>query len=317
METSEQLEIDEEQAVDDAYDYTWLPETGNIMYNMPPVGTRVSLYMQNADEQSAICIRNIRDNSAACALTQKPDERYLTTEHKKSCSMKPETMELTAMESGSSALIDNNFGCRITSTKEMLIQASGNILITGTKVDMKAPKEMTAVRRNLGEPTVMNLCHNVDSSGGKGKFQATGKYLEPRETEKGQLTSSEFGKGEAQKMAEREKRKKLKFELAELMRQSDSESKYDITDVFQTVAAAVPQQTSKDELARLSSGSRVIFGNKEDYMNVIVSKEWRNWEKPGDQPTQSVFSQKGIKDDIGEYASIHSTKGNKRFINIK
>lgn len=308
------LEIDEEQNVEDAYDYTWLPETGNIMYNMPPVGTRVSLYMQNTDEQSAICIRNTRDNGTACALTQKPDERYLTTEPQKSLSVKPETIDLTAMESADSVLIDDNFGCRITCAKEVLIQASGNVSITGANVEMKAPQEMTSVRRNLGEPTVVNLCHNVDSFGGKGKFQATGKYLKPRKAGKGQLTSSEFGRGEDQKMTEREKRNKLKFELAELMRQSDIEPRYDITDVFRIVAAAVPQQTVTDELARFSGGSRVLFGNKEDYMNVTIGKEWRNWEESSYQSAQSLFAEERIKDNIREYAAIHPTKGNSRFI---
>ncbi|MDR0469903.1 MAG: phage late control D family protein [Peptococcaceae bacterium] len=257
------LDIDEEQNVEDAYLYSWLPETGNIMYNMPPLGTRVSLYMQSTDEHSAICIRSIRENGAACALTQDPEQRFLTTEAKKSLSMKPETMDILAMESGDCALIDDNFGCRFASGKEMLIQAGGNISISGATVKMHAPQEMTAVRRSLGEPTVVNLCHNVDTIGGKGQFQATGRYSRRRKSKKGELTVSEYGQGEESAKAEQEKRKKLKFEMAELLRQSDDEPRYDITDVFKEVLAAVPQRTARDKLAKFSAGSRVLVGNWE------------------------------------------------------
>lgn len=311
------LEIDEEQNTDDAYFYPWLPETGNIMYDMPELETRVSLYMQNADEHSAICIQNIRDNGAACPLTQDQSQRFWSTELQKSLSLKPRTIDLAAMKAGDAALIDDNFGCQITSGKEVLIQACGNVSINGAKVYMRAPQEISTVRRNLGEPTVMNLCHNVDAIGGKGKFHATEKYLKPRKTKKGQLIASTYGSGEAQKMSKQEKRKKLKFTLAELQQQSDDEPKYDLSDVFQTVVAAVPQRTGGDQLARLSVGSRVLFGNKEDYMDVTISKEWGNREKPGYQSNQSVFTDKRSTSNIREDALPHSTNGNMRIRSVK
>ena len=65
------------------------------------------------------------------------------------------------MESSDIALIDDNFGCKFTSGKEVLIQANGNITFRGTNVTLRAPQEITAVRRDLESPTVMNLCHNV------------------------------------------------------------------------------------------------------------------------------------------------------------
>jgi hypothetical protein len=144
----------------------------------------------------------------------------------------------------------------------------------------------------------MNICHNVDATGEKGVFQATGEYWNPRRTAKGQLTESENAPGEALEAAEKEKRMKLRFELAELIRQSDSEPLYDITDVYQTVAAAVPQPIADpqvasdphntvvpqfiagDELAMRAAGSRVLFGNMEEYMHVALGKKRRDWEKP-------------------------------------
>ena len=305
------LNIDEEQNVGDAYFYTWLPESGNIMYNMPPLETSVSLYMQNDDEHSAICVRNVRANGSSCAFTQDVNQRFLMTEPGKSLSLKPETMDLTVTETGDSTLLDDNFGCRISSKKEVIIQAVGNISILGATVDMKAPKEITTVRGNLGEPTVMNLCHNVDSIGGKGKFQATGKYLKQK-GKKGNLTSVEYGAGETDPKAEQEKREKLKFELAELIKQNDSGPQYDISDVFQTALSAIPQRTPKDEFARFSAGSRVLFGKTEDYMHVVISEKWRDWEKSGNKQGDSIISAGDVKSNNGRDTAQRQTKGNTR-----
>jgi phage baseplate assembly protein gpV len=305
------LDIDEEQSVEDAYFYTWLPESGNIMYNMPPLETCVSLYMQNDDEHSAICIRNVRANGSSCSLTQDVSQRFLMTEPGKSLSLKPETMDLTATGTGDSALLDDNFGCSISSKKEVIIKAAGNISIRGATVDMKAPKEVTMARGNLGEPTVLNLCHNVDSIGGKGKFQATGKYLKNK-GKKGNFTSIKFGAGETNPEAEQEKREKLKFELAELIKQNDTEPQFDISDVFQTALSAIPQRAPNDEFARFSAGSRVLFGKTEDYMHVVISEKWRDWEKSGNKQGDPVISKGDVKSNNKRDAAERQAKGNTR-----
>jgi len=302
------LDIDEEQNVGDAYFYTWLPESGNIMYNMPPLETTVSLYMQNDDEQNAICVRNVRANGSSCIFTQDVDQRFLMTEPGKSLSLKPETMDLTATGTGDSALLDDDFGCRISSKKAVIIKAAGNISICGATVDMKAPKEITMVRGTLGEPTVMNLCHNVDSIGGKGRFQATGKYLK-RKGKKGNLTSIEYGAGETDPKAEQKKREKLKFKLAELIKQNETEPQYDISDIFQTALSAIPQRVPNDEFARFSAGSRVLFGKTEDYMHVIISEKWRDWEKSGNKQGDSIISKGDVKNNNGRDSTERQTKG--------
>ena len=35
----------------------------------------------------------------------------------------------------------------------------------GTEVVLNAPSEITAVRREVGEPAVVNICHNLDAMG--------------------------------------------------------------------------------------------------------------------------------------------------------
>jgi hypothetical protein len=217
-------------------------------------------------------------------------------------------MDLTVTETGDSALIDDNFGCSIKSKKEVIIKAAGNVSIRAATVDMKAPKEVTMVRGNLGDPTVMNLCHNVDSIGGKGKFQATGIYLK-RKGEKGNLTPIGYGAGEVDPKAEQEKREKLKFELAKLIKQGNTEPQYDISDVFQTALSAIPQRVPNDEFARFSAGSRVLFGKTEDYMHVVISEKWRDWEKSRNKQGDPVISRGNVKSNNERDAAERQTKG--------
>jgi hypothetical protein len=57
------LDIDETQNVETAYPWPWVPETGNLMYLMPRVGSRVSLYFGDDDEANGQAINCIRDNA--------------------------------------------------------------------------------------------------------------------------------------------------------------------------------------------------------------------------------------------------------------
>jgi hypothetical protein len=54
------LDIDEEQSVDTAFAYDWVPDTGSTMYCMPKVGSTVSLYFSNEEESSAQAINCIK-----------------------------------------------------------------------------------------------------------------------------------------------------------------------------------------------------------------------------------------------------------------
>lgn len=254
------LDIDEEQKREEAYFYTWLPDTGNIMYSMPQPGTKVSLYMQNDDEHSAICINQIRENGSVCEQTQNPVHQYLTTEDGKSISMKPETLELSALTTGTSISLDDNSGMTLSSSSEILIQADKNLIVKSKTVNLHAPKEITAVRRKQGTPSVINLCNNVDTTGNSGKFVATGKYSMLPAAKWAGMSSSDEKQGEAATLEMQEKREALKFKLKELVEKTDSAVEFDLSDIYQDVLSAIPSGGEQDEIAQLSVGSFVLFG---------------------------------------------------------
>ena len=74
------------------YPYTWRPETGNFMYCMPKVGTRVSLYCPNYDEKTAIAVNCVRTNGGDCDRMSDPAKRSFVTEHGKEMNLYPEEM---------------------------------------------------------------------------------------------------------------------------------------------------------------------------------------------------------------------------------
>jgi len=54
------LDIDEQPGT--THPFKWTPVTGNLMYLMPEIGTRASLYFQSADETSALAMDSPRTN---------------------------------------------------------------------------------------------------------------------------------------------------------------------------------------------------------------------------------------------------------------
>ena len=57
------LDIDNDQDMDAAFPFPWVPETGNLMYLMPKAGTRVSLYFGDDNERNGRAINCIRENA--------------------------------------------------------------------------------------------------------------------------------------------------------------------------------------------------------------------------------------------------------------
>jgi hypothetical protein len=89
------LDIDEKQDIATAHQFDWIPATGNLMYLMPKVGTRVSLYFYNEDERSAKAINCVRTNGGEqCPEMANYNNRYLTTEHNKRMYLVPTGMGL-------------------------------------------------------------------------------------------------------------------------------------------------------------------------------------------------------------------------------
>ena len=139
------LDIDPEQDIGTAFWYKWVPQTGNLMYLMPRVGTRASLYFSNEDETSAVAVNSVRTNGASCTYengfedsscadiqTHDYEYRYLTTEHDKRYFYNPTAMGLVGTSGTATPLfmtIDDDDGIVFSSHGSVNIIACENISI--------------------------------------------------------------------------------------------------------------------------------------------------------------------------------------------
>lgn len=148
------------------YPYTWRPETGNFMYCMPQVGTRVSLYCPNYDEKAAIAVNCVRTNGSDCDRMSDPAKRSFVTEHGKEMNLYPEEMSLIGGSNGLCDLSDED-GITIGSEKPVVIIASEEVKFEAAQVVTQAlVGEIVAAK---GDPVTgdvdssLVVCNNYDA----------------------------------------------------------------------------------------------------------------------------------------------------------
>lgn len=137
------LDIDETQDPGKAYPYHWVPPSGNLMYLMPKIGTRVSLYFPDSDEQNAKAVNCVRTNGGqdgTCEPMGDFNERCLTTEHGKQVYFHPGAMGYVG-GSGQFSQTDES-GTVMQSTEKLKIIATENIEIDAPAVVIGAALEI-------------------------------------------------------------------------------------------------------------------------------------------------------------------------------
>lgn len=136
------LDIDKEQKETEAYPYEWAPDTGSVMYCMPQVGTRVSLYFSGEEENSAMAVNCVRTNGATCEKTSNTKDRYLATEHGKELFLKPDSIGMDMEESGQFLSLLDQEGICFDSSKNITIMAGNQVKLKGKQVEVQAPAEI-------------------------------------------------------------------------------------------------------------------------------------------------------------------------------
>ena len=134
------LDIDNFQDVNTAYFYTWRPETGNLMYLMPEIGTRVNLHFIDEDERNAILINSTNEENFK---EENYSKRNLTTKYNKHISIYPEKLEFLSSNIGHYINIQDKNGINLISKNKIDVNATGQIYFNGSnKVYVDVPKEI-------------------------------------------------------------------------------------------------------------------------------------------------------------------------------
>ena len=187
------LDIDKEQAKEDAYPFSWKPITGNLFYCMPETGTKAVLYFDKNDEDDTRVIYNIRTNGEECGELADYNDRYFTTDDRKRMCLKPSEMGLLNMEEQNAEIaIKDASLLNMKTNNQISILAEGQVELKGKEVICTAPKEATLVRKNLLSPTVINLCNDFDIIGEMGNFTDTGEVIARKKKAKKSVTSGPY-----------------------------------------------------------------------------------------------------------------------------
>ncbi|HBV82566.1 MAG TPA: hypothetical protein DEB74_07170 [Lachnospiraceae bacterium] len=165
------LDIDEHQETETAYPYQWVPESGNLMYCMPKVGTRVALYIANHDESSAKAVNCMRENGDSCVGMRDSTVKTFTSEHGQIMQFDERNVTFTCNAYGGSqqtfqCMLNDEEGISILSEKQVNIVAVEGILLKApvisgqcfTELDMLQTGEaVTAVSVANPKASIMSL----------------------------------------------------------------------------------------------------------------------------------------------------------------
>lgn len=125
---------------------------------------------------------------------------------------------------------------------------------------MNASGEITAIKRELGDPAVVNFCYNLDATGKQTKFHNLEKLPMKSVPKGGSGDSGSQSVSPEQAAAEKEKREKLRFEMQELMEREKEKSNYHLENHIVNIVSAIPQVVEQDEISRIAIGFRPILG---------------------------------------------------------
>ncbi len=153
------------------YPYPFRPETDNMMYCMPQVGTIVSLYFPNFDEKNAMVVNCFRTNGEDCTEMSDSSKRAFNTEHGKCMALHSRTMSLSST-SGSSILLDDDNGLMLNSAKSIKFYAEGGLYLNAHRVNFKAQEgEILALTMDAAMEVTkssVSMCSRFDIKGKNG-----------------------------------------------------------------------------------------------------------------------------------------------------
>lgn len=152
------LDIDESQEESKAYPYQWIPDTGSVMYCMPQVGTRVSLYFSESNEQSARGVNCVRTNGSSkngggtknseesdFGMSD-PSKRGLHSEDGKKMFLHPDSIGFSEEEAGNFINLEDDIVLTLESSKKFTVETEGKTKLKGKNITVETPVEINLTR---------------------------------------------------------------------------------------------------------------------------------------------------------------------------
>ena len=130
------LDRNKEPLDEELFPFEYVPVTGNIMYAMPEIGTKVQLYFSNEKENSGIVIGSVNEN----IHYPEASEKTFQTKEGKRLDIHSAQMNLSSEVNQISMTLADQLGINLFSQKYICIHAKDNIKVrTGGSVTMDTP----------------------------------------------------------------------------------------------------------------------------------------------------------------------------------
>lgn len=134
-----QLDIDSEERAE--YPWDWIPETNNLSYCMPEIGTKAVLYLPTREEKDGqVILSAIRNEKKE--YYENSQNREFFTKDKKRLGLYPERLFLEGKNGEERLSLEDQEGVRLCSEKDIFLRADGEIQISGKVIKEVAPVEI-------------------------------------------------------------------------------------------------------------------------------------------------------------------------------
>ena len=193
------LDIDNEQDAGTAYPYCWTPPTGNLMYCVPEVGTRVSLYFGGQDESCAKAVNCVRTNASSCEGFSDPAKRSLSTVQGGAFDLYP---TVTSLHNTSNLLSLDDDGGIIVSSKLPISMVAPEVSIKAeTQLSISSKSQMVLAKMDSAMATplaALSIFNQIDTLSQQftqvsGRFKETFDPIDD-EPKEGKLGKEFWGK---------------------------------------------------------------------------------------------------------------------------
>lgn len=184
-----QLDIDGEERAD--FPWIWAPETNNLSYCMPEVGTKAVLYLPTREEKDGRTILAAVHNADNARFTD-VQKREFATLYRKKIGLYSDRLFAEGADGTVSVSMEDSSGIQIKSQTGISLLADGEIFLTGKKIDAFTPVELVCRTPQSN----LELCRDINlyAPGGvktigtgtavkRAEASETGKAAKKQETE--------------------------------------------------------------------------------------------------------------------------------------
>ena len=150
-----QLDIDEEERAD--FPWIWAPETNNLSYCMPEVGTKAVLYLPTREEKDGRVILATVHNADNGRYTDVQKREFVTLHHKK-IGLYPDKLFAEGTDGNVSVYMEDQSGVSIKSNGDISLLADGDVLLTGKSIKAFTPVELVCRTKESN----IELCRDIN-----------------------------------------------------------------------------------------------------------------------------------------------------------